>query len=203
MLPPPVPEGAPWATWVALGLLVVAGGFVTARVWRWLRRRASVPPEPKDPPALQAALTVLADLLPQNPRDTIRIVNAIRATYLLQAQGVAAAEGAPTLEAGDCVLYTLLQHLAPDFFDPDTIEGKVVPALAGSAGPLEARLAALRQAVPQAGLLLAALGRIKDAPRDLAQPLADAGKLLRFVALNRFLLDVVFEPEPGAEAKPA
>lgn len=149
--------------------------------------------EAKDSKALAEAVKECLPLLPANPRDVIRLVNAMRFGYMLQSEqnlrecGMISAVSCVLSEAEAATL-ALLQYRHPQAFTADLLGTVILPLLKDEPfTPVKNLYAQLRQA----GLV----------PQDLCDDLdeldrrmpishfADRAKLSRFLELHRFSMD--------------
>ncbi|MBO6518524.1 MAG: hypothetical protein JJ900_16690 [Rhodospirillales bacterium] len=119
-------------------------------------------------------------LLPDNPRDAVRLINALRVGNEIEVQGKA-----KTLGEADMTLLLLLAFKKPDLFDPEKSEDGVLQKIRGLSP----------KGVPQddkiRGLLADEFPDAVDFDADTIRIFADADKVARFMELHRFCLDTV------------
>jgi hypothetical protein len=130
------------------------------------------------------------DLLPDNPRDAIRMVNLMRMEYLVQESPDAPLNGAP-LKEWDCVSFTILEKLHPEYFQRKFVNDVILPAIKNSTGaPLDVR-ALYSQITPNPPVTSSMTADMETliAAGGSLDHMCDADKLLRYVDVNTYLLE--------------
>ena len=172
------------------GLTLLGGALVVvARQVIAPTREVEFGREPKDTEDFKAAVEACAALMPDNPRDIVRLLNRMRMLHLVQAPQHAARDGrdpydGTPLDERECISLTALQHRHPDAFGARTLDERVIPQAKAFTGT-------------SAAAFYRAFGELRfDAVAEDIEQLdgamshvADAGKLRRYLSGNYFELE--------------
>jgi len=210
-LPAPSFIDTPGTFWILAGLLaVLCVAFILRNVlplvagMRYKR-------EPEDSARFQTAIALCQELLPNNPRDIIRLVNKMRMGHLVQSSETVIDAGydafaGSSLDEWESVSLTLLQQRNPEFFDPEFLENHYIPEL--SKEPATSFDDILTRTLIKENNNATSIARDIHhlAGRDASiGHLLDPGKIQRYVEINRHILDLhasfKFKTDDTAEKK--
>lgn len=196
----PASGALPWWAWaLPMGLAIVSGGalYVGSRP---TREEIKYVRQPKDTQEFIAAVEACEDLLPENPRDVVRVLNAMRMQYLVQCidfenpPGPApepVARNGNRLTEWECVSYSVLQLRYPILFSYRFFTDKLGPALRGR--DAEVGVAAFyesrREKLGLPKELVADIICLKEKMKREVSHIADATKFDRYVKVNRYVLE--------------
>jgi hypothetical protein len=178
--------------WAIPALLLIAAAIALASANRPEEIDEAHRHEPRDSEAFLRSIKKCGALLPQNPRDAIRMVNLMRMEFLVQA-GSTALPGNP-LGEWECVALTVLEKERPEVFQRisarlDQSDGKDGFGLsAGHDGARANGVGIAEEARTALAHELAILGQAPPSDYDVAH-LTDAENLRLYIELNRFLIE--------------
>jgi hypothetical protein len=186
--PKPLPA-APWSSWVptvlAGGLLVM---YLIYRVWvRPAVRSAEYVQEAEDSAAFTEAVAHCSAVLPENPRDAIRLINRMRFEYLIQEQTDASVQA--KLNEEECVTFTLMHYRHPGFLNPEFLDEEILPHIQKDVAHDPVKLYEdLSRVYPSLDKLKSEIMMLREATVDVSH-FGDVAKLSAYVRLNRYLLE--------------
>jgi len=174
ILPPDVTAG--WLAWSFLAAAVLA---LVGVHWAALSDNSQEQPKAKDykGPFIDH-LQRWAALLPDNPRDAVRLINALRVGNEIEMQ-----DTRRTLGEADMTLLMLLAFKNPDLFDPACTDGGVLEKLHAARSNGRQESDAVRD------LLAAEFPGTDDFDPMTIQIFGDVSKVARFMELHRYCLD--------------
>ena len=150
------------------------------------------------------------DLLPRNPRDGVRLINAVRVGHEVQASEARRLTKAALSEA-EFVTFSVMLYNYPKLFEPDLVEGVVLPKLRSlfDTGVTPLRRFRMLSACPGVGpatarRFLVDLIHLKRAHggSDGIGHFFDPQKVSRFIEVNRYILEIGGIPEQPTRPRP-